>query len=507
MQQLMHTFTGHTAPAEVLAAVRRGAISSFCLFRGKNIDRPAQLRELAESLHRAAHEGGHLPPLIGIDQEGGQLVAVAGGATELPGNMALGATRSPELAEQAGRVLGRELRAMGVNLNFAPSLDISVNPANPAVGIRSFGADPALVAGLGIAMMNGMHAEGVIATAKHFPGHGDTVNDPHHEAAVVPHPLARLEAVELAPFRAAIQAGIKVIMAAHILFPALDADYPATVSAAVLDGYLRRRMGFRGVTITDAMDMQAVARYGQSTSVRLALQAGADLVLLGHLPDQFDLIDEMRPLERPEAVRRIQALREGTRGSWPALDVVGSTAHQQIAQTIADRSITRVRDGGRLPLHPGPDDTIVVITPQPVNLTPADTSASVEIALADRIRQRHPRTQALQVPYPASISDVSAILQAAQGATIVIVGTITAERDEGQAALVRALHARGQQPIVVALRTPYDLMAFPMVETYLCAYGIRRVSMEAVARVLFGEIEACGVLPCPIPGISEAQPT
>jgi len=145
MQQLMHSFAGHTAPPEILAAIRRGDIASFCLFSGINIDHPAQLRALCDSLHRAAQEDGHPPLLLGIDQEGGQLVAITSGATELPGNMALGATRSPALAEQAGRVLGRELRAMGSNLNFAPALDVNINPANPALGIRSFGADPALV--------------------------------------------------------------------------------------------------------------------------------------------------------------------------------------------------------------------------------------------------------------------------------------------------------------------------------------------------------------------------
>lgn len=505
MQQLMHSFAGHTAPPDILAAVRRGDIASFCLFKGLNVETPAQLRALNEDLRRAAREAGQPPLLIGIDQEGGQLIAVTGGATELPGNMALGATRSAELSEQAGRVLGRELRAMGVNLNFAPSLDVNINPANPGIGVRSFGADPALVAELGIAMMRGLHAEGVIAAVKHFPGHGDVVTDPHHASAAVTHPLDRIEQVELAPFRAAIQAGAKAVMSAHILFTALDPKFPATISPAILEGCLRGQMGFDGVILTDAMDMHAVAQYGREESVRMALQAGADLVLLGHVRDQLALIPLMRSLARPASLRRIQTLREADPDSWPPFEMVGCAEHQQIAQAIADRAITLVRGGERLPLRPGPEDTIAVITPEPVNLTPADTSASAPITLAERVRARHARTLAFELPNKASVSDISAALQAVQGAEIVIVGTTVAERDEAQASLVRALVARGQRPIVVSLRTPYDLMAFPMVETYLCAYGTRPVAMEAAARVLFGEIEARGVLPCPIPGIPEAQ--
>ena len=501
MQQLMLSFTGHTAPPEILAAVRRGDVAAFCLFAGMNVAGPAQLRELCESLHRAAQDGGQPPLLLGIDQEGGQLIAVGGGATELPGNMALGATRSAELAEQAGRVLGRELRAMGLTLNFAPSLDVNVNPANPVIGVRSFGASPALVAELGVAMIRGMQAGGVIATAKHFPGHGDTVADTHHDLAVCEHSMERIEEVEIAPFRAAIQSGVGAIMTGHVLFSVLDSDYPVTISPAILEGYLRARLGYQGVILTDAMDMHAVARFGREESVRMALQAGADLVLLGHLRDQLALFETMRSYARPDALRRIRALRDRAAQTWLPLDVVGCAEHQAIAQEIADRSITLVCGAERLPLAPGASNALAVITPQPANLTPADTSAAVQIALAERIRARHPRTLALELPHRASADNISAILRATRDASMVIVGTVAAERDPAQAELVRAILARGQSPVVVALRTPYDLMAFPQVETYLCAYSIRAVSMEAVARVLFGEIEARGVLPCPIPGI------
>lgn len=499
MQQLMHSFIGTSAPPEILDGVRQGTISSFCYFRDWNVESPAQLRKLNAALVAAAHEGSQPPPLIGIDQEGGQLIAITKGATELPGNMALGATRSPELARQAGRVLGRELRAMGINLNFAPSLDVNVNPANPVVGTRSFGAEPELVAELGIAMIQGMQAEGVIASAKHFPGHGDTGTDTHHAAPSVEHRIERMNVVELLPFQRAIAAGLNAIMPAHVIFTALDADHPVTLSPAILKDYLRGNLGFQGVIISDAMDMHAVSRFGALESVRGAIEAGIDLVLLAHLPDQFMLAEQVRDLAQPDAIARIRKMRAAIPRELPSLDVIGCTEHQQIALTIAERSITLHRDNGKMPLRPGPDDTIAVITAQPANLTPADTSAGVQIALADAVRQRHPRTQAYELPRNAAPDAISAILAATESAQQVIVGTIAANQDRAQAELVNALHARGQQPVVIALRTPYDLMAFPQIKTYLCAYSIRAVTIEAIARVLFGEIPATGVLPCPIP--------
>ncbi len=500
MQQLMHSFSGYMPPPEILDGVRSGQIASFCLFAYANVASPCQLYDLTEALYQAAREGNQPPPLIGIDQEGGQLMAIAEGVTELPGNMALGATQSPELAHQAGRILGRELLAMGINLNFAPSVDVNTNPQNPVVGIRSFGENPELVAELGAALIQAMQDEGVIATAKHFPGHGDTHVDSHHQTPVVAHSLQRTTTVELLPFRTAIEAGTGAILTSHVVFTALDSERPATLSFAILNDLLRRDMGFEGVTITDAMDMHAVAQYGAVESVRSALQAGADLVLLGHLPDQFALHDETVDLWDQNAVRRIQAMRQRIPDTRPPLRVIGCEEHQQIAQRIADQSITVVR-GQRVPLSVTPDQMIAVVTPHPEDLTPADTSSQVRISLADAIRRRHPLVQSIEMPYQADEKAIDAVLQGTEQAHTVIVGTIRADMDSSQAKLVKALHQRDQNLIVVALRTPYDIQAFPMIQTYLCSYGIRSVSMEAVAKVLFGEITAQGILPCRIPGM------
>lgn len=507
MRQLMHSFVGTTAPPAILDGVRSGAITSFCLFMDKNVRSPAQVRALSQSLYDAAAQGGLPPPLIGIDQEGGQLMAITGGATELPGNMALGATRSPALAEAAGRVLARELLAMGVNVNFAPSLDVNVNPANPVIGVRSFGDDPALVGRLGVALLRGMQSQGVMATAKHFPGHGDVSTDTHHSDVIVSHSRARLESVELTPFRMAIAANVEAIMSAHIRATAYDSENPATVSRRVLYDLLRGELGHTGLVITDAMDMHAVARLGTVESIQAALDAGNDLILLGHIENQLALIPRFAAQENPQSVARILAARERRPRAMLPLEVVGSAEHLAVAQEIAEHSITLVKQSGRLPLRPTPEQALVVITPQPQNLTPADSSAEVEIALAAEIARRHPRTHAYSIARDAAPAELHALIAAAEqhSPQHIIVGTINATPDDAQAALVNALIERGHKPLVVSMRTPYDIIAFPRVEDYLCTYSIRALSMQAVARVLFGEIAAQGMLPCELPSQSLAH--
>ncbi len=293
------------------------------------------------------------------------------------------------------------------------------------------------------------------------------------------------------------------MLTAHILFPALDTINAATASPhKSCTELLRRRMGFDGLIITDAMDMHAINQMGTYASVRAALEAGIDLVLLGHLPDQIALGRTLLPIETMASVARIEQARQKLPRDLLPLDVVGCPEHRAIAQAIADASITRVRAAGRLPLRPSAEAEIAVITAQPVDLTPADTSSSATIRLAEAIRARHLRTTDYEINYNAPASEVSTLVSAVAAADTVIVGTICADQDASQAALVRELQRAGKQPIVVALRTPYDLRAFPEIETYLCAYSIRAVTTEAVARVLFGEIEARGVLPCSIPGIA-----
>lgn len=500
MQQMMHSFEGFHAPQDILAAVESGHISSFCLFSHQNVENPAQLRVLNEQLRYSAQQGGLPAPLIGIDQEGGQLMAIREGVTPLSGNMALGATRSPELAYQAGRVLARELLAMGVNLNFAPSLDVNINPNNPVIGVRSFGDDPALVATLGSALIRGLQDNGVLATAKHFPGHGDTDSDTHHASASVPHSKERLEAVELVPFYRAIADGVGAVMTAHLTVSAWDDENPATLSPAVLQHLLRQQLGYDGLIITDAMDMHAVSRFGSEDSIIRALHAGADIILIGHLKDQLALNNRFRDYENPRSLERILTARHRYNTPLPDFSVINSAEHHAIARTIAEKSVTLVKNGGLLPLHPAQNDEIAVVTVPPMRLTPADTSDSVTLRLADYVREYHHNTHAYTLSHTADEAEIGALLAQLERANFVIVGTINAMDSITQTRFVQALHERGKNPIVIALRMPYDLQAFPDVAHYLCTYSLQDPSIRAVAQVLFGILPAEGVLPCQLTG-------
>src|SRR5512143_2853989 len=297
-QRLLLAFKGKDRiPEEFVEALRRYKPAGITLFRPFNVDTPAQVRRLTVMLQETARTIGLPPFLIAVDQEGGQLMAIGDGTTQLPGNMALGATGDSELARAAGEVLGTELRAMGINVNYAPCCDVNVNPRNPVIGIRSFGEDPQQVSRMAAAMVEGIQSRGVAASAKHFPGHGDTAGDSHHGLPTLSHDLDRLQRVELPPFKAAVAAGAKLVMTGHLALPAIDgADAPpATLSPGVLQGLLREQMGFQGVIVTDAMDMHAIpqgAALGQN-AVR-AVEAGADLLLVMSEPaDQKCIFDAL----------------------------------------------------------------------------------------------------------------------------------------------------------------------------------------------------------------------
>lgn len=517
-QTMMLAFKGKDhLPSEMRDAVRKYRPAGFTLFRAFNIDQPAQVLNLTQSLQKAAQEDGLPPFLIAVDQEGGQLMAIGEGTTPLPGNLALGAAGSPELARRAGEVLGRELAAMGINIDFAPSCDVNINPENPVIGTRSFGEDPISVSRLAAGMTAGIQASGVAATAKHFPGHGDTASDSHHGVPALPHQLERLWQVEFPPFRAAIQEGVKLVMSAHLALPAISGrnDLPSTLSQEILKGLLRKELGFDGVIVTDAMDMKAIQQgEGLGEDAVKAVAAGCDLLLLTTAPeDHRRVFDSLRravkngaldPSQIFESVRRIHLLKQwlATQPVPPDLSVVGCASHRALANEIASRSITLVRDQAQiLPLRLKDGQRLAVVLPQPLDLTPADTSSYVKPALARELRNQYPHIDEIIVPHSPDDQDIAVVLEQIRGCHAVVMGTINAFAQPGQAALVRAVLNTQIPTIVVALRMPYDLEAFPEAPTYLCTYSLLEPSMHALAQVLSGTAPACGRLPVSIPGM------
>ncbi len=515
-QQFLLTFEGREAPADqFLEVLWRQHIGGVVLFRHKNMGNLAELRGLTRALQRAATESGQPPLLIAADQEGGQLIAVDQ-TTPFPGNMALGAAGSDKLAYKVGRALGKELSAVGINVDFAPVCDVNSNPLNPVIGTRSFGEDPKLVARLSAALIRGLQSAGVAATAKHFPGHGDTSSDSHRGAPIVRHNAKRIRSVELFPFRAAVNSKVRLVMTAHIVMPALNGgsnELPATLSPRLLRDLLRRKMRFDGVIVSDALDMHAMEQGpGYVAETMAAVAAGIDLLLFNHdlsrvEPACSNLVQAARRglLSADEihaSARRIMTLKSWIkRQQQESLTVIGCKEHLQLAQEVARKSVTLVRDTARLlPLRVGADAKIAVAIPRPQDLTPADTSSYVKPVLADALRRYHPRVDEFSFAMSPAAEEIGALSERLAKYDVVVLGTINATAHPAQAGLVQKLIKQGTRMITVALRMPYDLAAYPAVPTYICTYSILPPAMEALAEALFGRIPFAGALPVTIPG-------
>lgn len=515
-QQFLLTFEGREAPPEqFLEVLRRQHVGGVVLFRHKNMGGLAGLRGLTQALQRATAELGQPPLLIAADQEGGQLIAVDQ-TTPFPGNMALGAAGSDKLAYKVGRAIGKELSAVGINVDFAPVCDVNSNPLNPVIGTRSFGEDPKLVARLSIALIRGLQSAGVAATAKHFPGHGDTSSDSHQNAPIVRHSAKRIRSVELVPFRAAVNSGVRLMMTAHIVVPALNDgsnELPATLSPRILRDLLRKRMRFNGVIVSDALDMHAMEQgHGYVAETMAAVAAGIDLLLFNHdlsraEPACSNLVQAARRglLSSDEiyaSARRIRGLKDWIkRQRQESLAVIGCREHLGLAQEVARKSITLVRDTAQhLPLRVGPDEKIAVALPRPEDLTPADTSSYVKPVLAEALRRYHPRVDEFSFAMSPAANEIGTLCERLAKYDVVVVGTINATAHPAQAELVRNLLKRCGRVITVALRMPYDLAAYSEASTYVCTYSILPPAMEALAEALFGRIAFTGKLPVSIPG-------
>jgi beta-N-acetylhexosaminidase len=304
-------FDGAESPDDFLALLRRG-VSGVILF-ARNL-RPPTLPHMARLCARLK-DAVDRPLLTSIDHEGGRIVRSRDGFTAIPAMREIGQSNDVNRAREIGEVMGRELRAANIDMNFAPVMDVDTNPANPVIGDRSFGADPDLVSRLGVAVIEGLQSQQVAACAKHFPGHGDTHQDSHYDLPTLPHDLARLRKIELLPFRAAIRANVASIMTAHVVFRAIDAENPATMSKRVLDGLLRKEFGYDGVIISDDLEMKALAdHFGTERSIVAGVNAGVDLFLVCHTIEQQNLaIDSLVRAVRSGDVKRERIEEAGRR--------------------------------------------------------------------------------------------------------------------------------------------------------------------------------------------------
>lgn len=347
-------FYGKTITPDLAKLLARGV--GGVIFFARNVGTPAEVADATSSIKRLADR----KLFIALDQEGGQVSRLRNGFTEIPPMRAVGMSGSAKVAREVGELIGREVSAVGFDMNYAPVLDIDTNPDNPIIAARSFGRTPELVSELGVALAQGLEAVGVAACGKHFPGHGDTSQDSHLELPRLPHSLERLEQVELKPFAAAAKAGIPSMMTAHVIFEPLDSVYPATMSKPVLTGILREKMGYDGLIVTDDIEMKAIAdHYGVEDTVIRGINAGVDHFLCCHTAEIAHQAIEaiIRAVESGKVSRETlaNANRRITRfaeryakpaNAKPDLSVLRSDAHLRVIESLLEGMDPEVTDVG-----------------------------------------------------------------------------------------------------------------------------------------------------------------
>ncbi|KAA0955416.1 beta-N-acetylhexosaminidase [Sporosarcina sp. ANT_H38] len=500
--------------AEIAQLVKEYHLGGVILFR-ENTVTAEQTTKLVSAYREASEKYGLL---VSVDQEGGIVTRLQTG-TDFPGNMALGASRSEELAKKVGMAIGEELNALGINMNFGPALDVNNNPDNPVIGVRSFGEDPELVGKLGNAYIEGLHESGTAATAKHFPGHGDTAVDSHVGLPEVPHDLERLKKVELYPFQQAMDAGIDAVMTAHVTFPKIDDTkviskkdgteiaLPATLSQKVLTGLMREQMGFKGVIVTDAMNMGAIVEhFGAVDAAIRSVKAGTDILLMpvgleavakglyeavhkGEISNERieQSVERILTLKLNRGIVKAEVEKSVDEKIATAIEVVGSAAHKAVESEAAAKSITLVKNNAELPLKAGTEDKIVVV-------------GSGADLLAAEVQKHHKNSTVINT---ATLLTESQLTQA-KAADYIILGTNTStvsgrEPSNNLMRLANQLIEQTDVPVIaVGIRNPYDIMSYPNVDAYLVQYGFRPASYEASVNTIFGVNKPTGKLPVTI---------
>ena len=493
-----------------------------------SVGSPLDIATKTNALQRASR----VPLLFSADFEtgagfrvrGGYFVPNAidlGGATVFPLQMALGASGDTALAYEVGRVTALEGRALGIHVSFGPVLDVNNNPANPVIGARSFSEDARLTARLGAALVRGVQEHGMMATGKHFPGHGDTETNSHLSLSTVTASRARLDSVELVPFRAAIAAGVGAIMTYHGILPALDSSgVPATLSPRVLTDLLRDSLAYRGVLITDAMDMAGVLeQFGAAEAARRAVSAGADVLLMpsdvrGTIDAVVAGVREGRYTEAriDASVRRLLELKRQfglERMRFVSLDsvraIVGDTAHVAVARRVAERGVVLVKDSSRLiPFANRRGLRVLSVT------YARRTDLGAGVGFTAELRRGYDSVRTEFVSSEDAAPDFQRLLRMADSAEMVVVGsyvnisstTATAGAPRAFLDFVAQLRARQSRMVLVSFGTPYLLQQAPSVSSYMIAWGPSQASQLAAARALLGSNAITAKLPISLPSIA-----
>ena len=489
--------------AELLETYNLGGVIYFAW--SNNVNNPEQIVGLSNGLQQAAKDSVGTPLLISTDQEHGIVTRIGPPATQFPGAMAIGATFNSDLAYEAANISGQELRALGINQNFAPVADVNVNPDNPVIGVRSYSSNPQHASDMVAAQVNGYLTDGNVSpTVKHFPGHGDTDVDSHLGLPVITHTYEEWQQLDAPPFAAAIDAGVETVMTAHIQFPALDPSLrPATLSEPILTGLLRDELGYDGVVITDSLQMEGIrTEYGDDRVPVMALLAGADMLLM---PMDIEVaynavleaVDtgEISRHRLNQSVARILRLKysmglfEGTYTDPEKIDeCVGIPAHLDSAQHISDQSTTLLTNDGTLPVADTAGDVFVT-----------GWGATTVPMMAGHFTDRGwNATSATTGPAPTP-EEIEAAVEAAEGSDLIVVTTNNPRANPSQAELTAALYDTGIPVVAVAVQNPYDIAHYTdTVAASIATYSYGAAGIESAVSVILGEIAPQGQLPVDI---------
>lgn len=551
--------------SEVAEVIDKYDLGGVILF-AENVKEISQTTTLIHDLQEVAinDEDGNLPLLITLDQEGG-IVTRLGEGTNLPGNMALGATRNEKSSYDAGYVIGRELNALGVNVNFAPVLDTNNNPENPVIGVRSISSNPELVGKLGKNIAKGIQDQGVAATAKHFPGHGDTSTDSHYGLPMVNKSIEELRETELKPFKIAIENGIDMIMTAHIQFPQIEKDtfiskkdgsqisIPATLSDDIIKGILREEMEYDGVVITDAMNMKAISdHFGELESTKIAINAGIDIILMPTIlrnnedVKKLDYIvngildsiksGEIKEEEITDSAERIVKLKidrgiidlKNNNASLEekikkAKKTVGSIENRNIERRIAEEAITITKNEDNiLPLNPKEGEKVLLIAPNESQIY------SMKFGINRLIHENSLNKIQLDTYEYNNIGVIDDVLrEKIESSDYIIVASLASNADHLKPGtwnrdLPRSVIDYGNKlnkdTVLISLRNPYDLAAYDNAKAQVVSYGFKGMdptegdtlfptkssgpNIPASMGVIFGVVEPKGKLPVDIPSLN-----
>lgn len=472
-------------------------VGNVILFE-RNCKTPEQILKLIQNLQKLAIKYNGVPMFIGIDQENGMVTRIGEGVCTFPGNMAQANGATEEEIYQVAKYTGEMLEALGINYNLAPSLDINNNPNNPIIGIRSFGENPETVTNMGLACIKGFQDAGIISTAKHFPGHGDTAIDSHLTLPCIPHSKERLEKVELYPFKAAIDAGVKSIMTAHIIFPAYEPVYPATLSPLVLTNLLRQDLGFHNLIITDCMEMKAISdTYTTQQASVMAIAAGADIVCISHTEKlQREALEETliqaeqnmklqakidTAADRILSIKKVLNVDEYLKRNIADIaNKLNPPAAIKLAKKISKNAIKVIEQGISLPIDPG---KLLIIAPDSRGLTGVDglwyipnfASYAAEHVIADSIK----------LESDLSIKSINEIIQKSQIYDTIILCLYNAQFMHSQIELANKLLAEHNQVICIAMRNPYDINLLKNPQTTVQVFEYTPLSMDSLLKILF----------------------